>query len=122
MAKVAADEMPAEAGSVTLLQEEGGMMAYCGAVTTITFFTGPAPVEAVRERLTLVVAANPWLAAVLRRTSRSLRTVRTGYVHRPHDCTYAAHIPASGVPYVPHTVWCTTGSLGASCGAKARSA
>ena len=41
------------------------MMAYCGAVTTVTFFTGPAPVEAVRERLALVVAANPWLAGRL---------------------------------------------------------
>ena len=62
MAKVASAEMPAE---VTLLKEEGSMMAYCGAVTTVTFFTGPAPVEAVRERLALVVAANPWLAGRL---------------------------------------------------------
>lgn len=40
-------------------------MAYCGAVTTITFFRGPAPVEAVREKLTAVVAANPWLSGRL---------------------------------------------------------
>jgi hypothetical protein len=147
MTKVGAAEMPSE---VTLLKEEGGMMAYCGAVTTITFFTGPAPVEAVRERLALVVAANPWLAgrlvrgkgekrmrltfdpagplrdglltvaspgqyklqgvsyaaiqkvikgsplevlggakAVLTRTSWGLRTVRTGYTHRPPaSCQY----------------------------------
>ena len=147
MTKVGAAEMPSE---VTLLKEEGGMMAYCGAVTTITFFTGPAPVEAVRERLALVVAANPWLAgrlvrgkgekrmrltfdpagplrdglltvaspgqyklqgvsyaaiqkvikgsplevlggakAVLTRTSWGLRTVRTGYTHRPPaSCKY----------------------------------
>ena len=38
MAKVASAETPAE---VTLLKEEGSMMAYCGAVTTIPFFTGP---------------------------------------------------------------------------------
>ena len=56
---------PDEAGSVTLLKEEGSLHAYTGAVTTITFFTGPAPVEAVRERLTAVVAANPWLAGRL---------------------------------------------------------
>ena len=62
MAKVASAETPAE---VTLLKEEGSMMAYCGAVTTITFFTGPAPVEALRERLALVVAANPWLGGRL---------------------------------------------------------
>eukprot|EP00964_Phaeocystis_antarctica_P129578 scaffold93421_cov51-Phaeocystis_antarctica.AAC.1 len=24
-------------------------------------------------------------------------------------CTYAVRVPASGVPYVPRTVWCTTG-------------
>jgi len=51
--------------SVTLLKEEGSMMAYAGAVSTITFFTGPAPVETVRERLAAVVAANPWLAGRL---------------------------------------------------------
>ena len=62
MAKVASAETPAE---VTLLKEEGSMMAYCGAVTTITFFTGPAPVEALRERLALVVAASPWLGGRL---------------------------------------------------------
>ena len=62
MAKVASAEAPAE---VTLLKEEGSMMAYCGAVTTITFFTGPAPVAALRERLALVVAANPWLGGRL---------------------------------------------------------
>ena len=62
MAKVASAETPAE---VTLLEEEGSMMAHCGAVTTITFFTGPAPVEALRERLALVVAANPWLGGRL---------------------------------------------------------
>ena len=43
MAKVSpANAKPTE--SVTLLKEETGMMAYNGAVTTITFFTGPAPV------------------------------------------------------------------------------
>mmetsp|Transcript_58346 Transcript_58346/g.156133 ORF Transcript_58346/g.156133 Transcript_58346/m.156133 type:complete len:410 (-) Transcript_58346:166-1395(-) len=62
---MAAKVSPGEAGSVTLLKEEGSMMAYCGAVTTITLFTGPAPVEAVRERLAAVVAANPWLAGRL---------------------------------------------------------
>jgi len=62
MAKVASAEMPAE---VTLLKEEGSMMAYCGAVTTVTFFTGPAPVEALRERVAAVLAANPWLAGRL---------------------------------------------------------
>ena len=54
-----------DATSVTLLKEEGSMMAYAGAVTTITFFTGPAPVDAIRERLTAVVAANPWLGGSL---------------------------------------------------------
>ena len=62
MAKVASAEAPAE---VTLLKEEGSMMAYCGAVTTITFFSGPAPVDAVRERVAAVVAANPWLGGRL---------------------------------------------------------
>lgn len=51
--------------SVTLLKEEGSIMAYAGAVTTITFFTGPAPVDALRERLAAVVAANPWLGGSL---------------------------------------------------------
>jgi len=48
-----------------LLKEEGSMMSYAGAVTTITFFTGPAPVDALRERLAAVVLANPWLAGRL---------------------------------------------------------
>ena len=62
MAKVGVS--PAEE-SVTLLKEEGSIMAYGGAVTTITFFTGPAPVEKIRERLVAIVAANPWLAGRL---------------------------------------------------------
>lgn len=61
MAKVS----PEETGSVTLLKEEGSVHSYTGAITTVTFFTGPAPVEALRERLTAVVAANPWLAGRL---------------------------------------------------------
>ena len=56
---------PAEPSSVTLLKEEGSIHAMAGAVTTITFFTGPAPVEAIRERLSAVVAANPWLSGRL---------------------------------------------------------
>ena len=48
-----------ETSDVTLLKEEGSLMAYCGAVTTLTFFNGPAPAEAVRERVAAVVAANP---------------------------------------------------------------
>ena len=64
MAKVSpANAKPTE--SVTLLKEETGMMAYNGAVTTITFFTGPAPVDAIRERVAAVVAANPWLSGRL---------------------------------------------------------
>jgi hypothetical protein len=56
----------AETGSATLLKEESTLMSYCGAMTTITFFTGgPAPVEAIRARLAAVVAANPWLAGRL---------------------------------------------------------
>ena len=31
---------PSSEESVTLLKEEGSIMAYAGAVTTITFFTG----------------------------------------------------------------------------------
>ena len=42
MAKVAPGSGPTEE-SVTLLKEEGSMMAYAGAVSTITFFTGSAP-------------------------------------------------------------------------------
>ena len=64
MAKVS-PASPSPAESVTLLKEEGSMMAYAGAVTTITFFTGPAPVDAIRERLAAVVAANPWLSGRL---------------------------------------------------------
>ena len=71
-AKVSSAEEP-EAGSVTLLKEEDTMMAYCGAVTTITFFTGPAPVEAVRARVAAVVAANPWLAGRLVRGKKEKR-------------------------------------------------
>ena len=64
MAKVAPGSGPTEE-SVTLLKEEGSMMAYAGAVSTITFFTGSAPVDAIRERLAAVVAANPWLGGRL---------------------------------------------------------
>ena len=60
----------------------------------------------------------------LTRTSRGLRTVRTGHAYRPppacctyrrlgaawHYCTYTVRVPAPGVPYVPRTVWCTTGA------------
>ena len=60
---------------------------------------------------------------VLTRTSRGLRTVRAGYAYQPRACctcqrlraacptrcTYRVRVPASGVPYAPHTVWCTTG-------------
>ena len=52
--------------------------------------------------------------AKLTRTSRGLRTVRTGYTYQPPACctyrrhraafTYAVHVPASGVPCVPCTV------------------
>ena len=41
---------------------------------TITFFTGPAPLEAIRERLAAVVAANPWLAGRLVRGKGEKRT------------------------------------------------
>ena len=63
--------------------------------------------------------------AVLTRTSRGLGAVRTGYAYQPPACcTYRRHraagapryvrpytvrVSASGVPYVPRTVWCTTG-------------
>ena len=67
-----------------------------------------------------------WLRAALTRTSRSLRTAHTGYVYQPvlrayapkaqgslprcpTHCTYAARVPASGVPYVPGVPWHTTG-------------
>eukprot|EP00964_Phaeocystis_antarctica_P130169 scaffold94046_cov54-Phaeocystis_antarctica.AAC.1 len=58
----------------------------------------------------------PGYPAVLTRTSRGLRTVRTGYAYRPPACcTYRRlraacpwgrlmHLPASGVPHVPRTV------------------
>ena len=52
------------------------------------------------------------------------RTVRMGYASQPHAqgslprgakyCAYAVHVYASGVPYVPRTVWCTTGGQPAS--------
>ena len=73
---------------------------------------------------------------MLTRTSRGLlrtdvRAVRAGHTYGPRvpaSCvlhvpeaqgslprdlthgTYAARAPASGVPYVPRTVWCTTGA------------
>ena len=59
--------------SVTLLKEETFAHAYTGAVTTLTFFTGPAPVEVLRERVAKVVAANPWLAGCLVRGKREKR-------------------------------------------------
>lgn len=76
MAKVGPEE-DATPRSVTLLEEEGSVMAHAGAVTTITFFTGPAPVAAVRERLEAVVAANPWLAGrlVQRKGEKRMRLV-----------------------------------------------
>ena len=52
-------------------------------------------------------------APVSTRTSRGLRTVRTGYAYQPpacctyqrhRHCTYGPRVPASGVPYVPRTV------------------
>ena len=73
--------------------------------------------------------------SVLTRTSRGLRTVRTGYAYQPPACgTYRRHravgaprhahrmhgISASGVPYVPHTVVLTTGrDGGAGCAGSA---
>ena len=63
--------------------------------------------------------------AMLTRTSRGIRTVRPGppvlipgHPHQRHRAacsrgakhgTYAVGVPASGMPYVPRTVWCTTG-------------
>eukprot|EP00964_Phaeocystis_antarctica_P036920 scaffold21079_cov60-Phaeocystis_antarctica.AAC.2 len=38
---------------------------------------------------------------------RAVRTEGAGQL-APY-CTYSVHVPASGVPYVPRTVWCTTG-------------
>ena len=68
MSKVSPEEagsVSPEAGSVTLLKEECLIHSQIGAVTTFTFFKGPAPVQAIRERVTAVVAANPWLAGRL---------------------------------------------------------
>lgn len=67
VARVSPAASSVQATSVTLLKEEGSMMAYTGAVTTITFFSGPAPVEALRARLEAVVVANPWLSGNLAR-------------------------------------------------------
>ena len=80
----------------------------------------PPPIPPIPSPLTIqVAAARP--PAKLTRTPRSLRTVRTGYAYQPpaccthlrrraacpggrHYCTYAVHVPASAVPYVPRTV------------------
>eukprot|EP00964_Phaeocystis_antarctica_P109906 scaffold74313_cov51-Phaeocystis_antarctica.AAC.1 len=51
-------------------------------------------------------------------TARGLRTVSRRCMHQRHRAacsrdvkhgTYAGHVPASAMPYVPRTVWCTTG-------------
>ena len=72
---------------------------------------------------------------VLTRTPRGLRTVRAGCACQPRvlyvpeaqgslprgatHCTYRVCVPASGVPFVPRTVWCITGG-GAGGGAPVR--
>ena len=69
----------------------------------------PRPLSARRVQ---AAVCKRW--AMLTRTSRGLRTVRTGYAYQPPACctyrrhraafTYAVHVPASGVPCVPCTV------------------
>ena len=88
MAKIS----PIDANSVTLLQEETSLHSYTGAVTTITFFTGAAPVEALRERVAAVVTANPWLAGRLVRAKGEKRMrliVEPAAVDRLFTCANA---------------------------------
>ena len=70
-------------------QEQSAALALVGSVEWILVEAG---------------APQPCIA-VLTRTSRSLRAVRTGYEYQPPACcTYRVHVTALGVPYVPRTM------------------
>lgn len=93
MTKVA----PTDGGqaSIPLLESEGkDMMLMAGGISTITFFSGEAPKDAIRARLAAILAKNPWVAG---RITRKSKKERVHLVYDPEPADPSAAITSRGL-------------------------
>ena len=65
---MAVDPLFENTSCVDLLANEGNEFMYIDGVTTMTFFNGEVPADAVKNRLVEIVQASPWVGGKLARS------------------------------------------------------